>query len=166
MTWNCWGDSLEKIVLQFVEGGGFTKKLIYSGNSELGGVIELWQFAWVWMFGKRGPWSVGSNGGKFLRIGNLDFGGKKFREIRAFGCWTSLRGRPVGLKRVACLKWEVIEVEKGKGKDEGKIESEMRAVVDAKEALSGRKWFWKSWEHGGMGMVDGAKGSSGRKGLW
>ena len=63
MKWNCWGGSLEKIVLQFVEGGGFTKKWIYSGNSELGWVIELWQFARVWMFGKRGPWSVGSNGG-------------------------------------------------------------------------------------------------------
>ena len=32
-----------------------------------------------------------------------------------------------------------MEKVKGKGKDEGKIESEMRAVVDAKEALSGRK---------------------------
>ena len=30
-------------------------------------------------------------------------------------------------------------MEKVKGKDEGKIESEMRAVVDAKEALSGWK---------------------------
>ena len=30
-------------------------------------------------------------------------------------------------------------MEKVKGEDEGNIESEMRAVVDAKEALSGRK---------------------------
>ena len=43
-------------------------------------------------------------------------------------------------------------MEKEKGKDEGKIEGEMRAVVDAKEALSGQTWW-----NGDGGWSEGVK---------
>ena len=61
-------------------------------------------------------------------------------------------------------------MEKVKGKDEGKIESEMRAVVDAKEALSGRKRFesrenmgeWGWWMER-RGQVEEKGSGSGRE---